>query len=88
MSSEININEEKIDKIQKDQMVNLLKRNHDILMEKYEIFKARNASLEKVAVEKDSIYNDLRIEFDKCSNSLFKIQKQAEDFKTSKDIFE
>lgn len=69
-------------------MVNLLKRNHDILMEKYAIFKARNESLEKVGVEKDSIYNDLKIEYDKCSNSLFKIQKQAEDFKSSKEIFE
>ena len=42
--------EEKIDRIQKDQMVQLLKRNHDVLLEKYELFRARNESLEKLAV--------------------------------------
>lgn len=31
--------EEKIERIQKDQMVALLKRNHDVLMEKYELFR-------------------------------------------------
>lgn len=31
--------EDKIERIQKDQMVSLLKRNHDTLLEKYEIFR-------------------------------------------------
>ena len=31
--------DDKIEKIQKDQMVQLLKRNHDTLMEKYELFR-------------------------------------------------
>jgi phosphoribosylaminoimidazole-succinocarboxamide synthase len=57
--------EDKIERIQKDQMVALLKRNHDTLLEKYELFRKRNESLERLAVEKETMYNDVKIEFDK-----------------------
>ena len=30
-------------------MVELLKRNHDVMMEKYEVFRVRNETLEKTA---------------------------------------
>lgn len=71
--------EEKIDRIQKDQMVQLLKRNHDVLLEKYELFRSRNESLEKVAVEKESLYNDMKIYADKLSSKLFSVQKAYEE---------
>ena len=54
-------------------MVQLLKRNHDMLMEKYEIFRNRNESLEKLAVEKESLYNDMKIELDKLQSAHFKL---------------
>ena len=65
--------QEKIERIEKDQMVQILKRNHDMLMEKYEIFRNRNESLEKMAVEKESLYNEIKIDFDKLSQGNFKL---------------
>jgi hypothetical protein len=65
--------QEKIERIEKDQMVQILKRNHDLLMEKYEIFRNRNESLEKVAVEKEGLYNEMKIDFDKLSQGNFKL---------------
>ena len=41
------------EKIQKDKMVELLKRNHDVMMEKYETYRIRNEGLEKKALEKE-----------------------------------
>ena len=54
-------------------MVQILKRNHDMLMDKYEIFRNRNESLEKMAVEKESLYNEIKIDFDKLSQGNFKL---------------
>ena len=71
--------EEKIERIQKDQMVALLKRNHDVLMEKYELFRQRNESLEKVAVEKEALYNQMKIDADKMSSQLFRLQKSHDE---------
>ena len=52
-----------------------------MLMEKYEIFRNRNESLEKLAVEKESLYNEIKIDFDKISQSNFKLQKSYEELK-------
>jgi hypothetical protein len=35
------------------------------LLEKYELFRQRNQSLEKLAVEKETHYNEIKIECDK-----------------------
>jgi hypothetical protein len=60
-------------------MVALLKRNHDVLMEKYELFRQRNESLEKVAVEKEALYNQMKIDTDKTSARLFRLQKSFDE---------
>ena len=80
--------EEKIERIQKDQMVQLLKRNHDVLLEKYELFRSRNESLEKLAVEKESLYNDMKINADKLSAQLFSLQKSAEESQNQREILQ
>ena len=67
--------EDKIQSIQKDQMVELLKRNHDILMEKYELFRNRNETLEKVALEKEKLYNEIKMSHDQLNQRLFTVQK-------------
>ncbi len=36
-----------MERAEKDKMVELLKRNHDVMMEKYEVFRERNENLEK-----------------------------------------
>ena len=80
--------QEKIERIEKDQMVQILKRNHDMLMEKYEIFRNRNESLEKMAVEKESLYNEIKIDFDKLSQGNFKLQKTYEELRNNKEILD
>ena len=80
--------QEKIERIEKDQMVQILKRNHDMLMEKYEIFRNRNESLEKLAVEKETLYNEIKIDYDKLSQSSFKLQKTYEESRNAKEILE
>jgi hypothetical protein len=69
-------------------MVQILKRNHDMLMEKYEIFRNRNESLEKLAVEKEALYNDIKIDFDKLAQGNFKLQKSYEELKNAKEILD
>ena len=80
--------EEKIDRIQKDQMVQLLKRNHDVLMEKCELFRAQNQQAEKVALEKERLYNDMKMDADKAASDLFKAQKYNEELKNLNEILE
>ena len=57
--------EEKIRRIEKEQMVELLKRNHDVLMEKHELTKKRNDQLEKTAHEKEKLYLDIKSDNDR-----------------------
>ena len=59
-----------------------------MLMEKDEIFRNRNESLEKLAVEKESLYNEIKIDFDKISQSNFKLQKSYEELKNAKEILD
>lgn len=49
---------------EKERLVELLKRNHDIVLEKYELQKSRNDGLEKTAIEKEKLYNEIKIEND------------------------
>lgn len=57
----------------------MLKRNHDTLMEKYELFRQRNQSLEKLSIEKETLYNEMKIECDKVSSQVYKLQKNVDD---------
>ena len=56
------------DRVQKDKMVELLKRNHDVMMEKYETYRLRNEALEKKALEKENLYVVIKAENDSLSN--------------------
>ena len=84
----ITSDEDRIEKIQKDQMVQLLKRNHDTLMQKYELFRQRNEALEKMAVEKEALYNEMKLDADKTGQELFRVQKSFEETRNQKEIFE
>ena len=69
-------------------MVELLKRNHDVLMDKYELFRRRNETLEKSSAEKENLYNEMKIETDRLSQKLFQAQRNSEDLKNSYQILE
>ena len=60
IDKETEINE----RIQKDKMFELLKRNHDVMMEKYELFRQRNELLEKKIHEKETLYVQIKDEND------------------------
>lgn len=60
IDKETEINE----RIQKDKMFELLKRNHDVMMEKYELFRQRNELLEKKIHEKETLYVQIKAEND------------------------
>lgn len=76
------------DKIQKDKMVELLKRNHDVMMEKYEVYCERNKTLEKTALEKEQLYVSIKSENETLANQLYQIRRQAEDLRQEKQILE
>ena len=59
------------EKVQKDKMVELLKRNHDVMMEKYETYRVRNEALEKRSLEKENLYTVIKGENDNLSNSVY-----------------
>ena len=68
-------------------MVQLLKRNHDILLGKYELFRQTNESLEKMAVEKESLYNEMKIDLDKATQKLFRTQKSLEENLNQNEVY-
>ena len=58
---------------ERDHLMELMKRNHDIVVEKYEVQRQRNDSLEKLAIEKERLYNEIKIENDQISNNNYKL---------------
>ena len=59
------------ERVQKDKMVELLKRNHDVMMEKYETYRVRNDALEKKALEKENLYVVVKADNDNLSNTVY-----------------
>lgn len=52
-------------------MVELLKRNHDVMLEKYETYRVRNESLEKEALKKENLYVVIKEENDSLANHVY-----------------
>ena len=40
--------------------VELLKKNYDVILEKYEVYRQRNEQLEQTADEKDKLYREIK----------------------------
>ena len=66
-------------RVEKDKMVELLKRNHDVMMEKYETYRVRNDTLEKKAQEKENLYVVIKAENDKLSNQVLQFKRELGD---------
>lgn len=73
---------------ERERLVELLKRNHDIVLEKYEMQKSRNDGLEKTAIEKERLYNEIKIENDQLANKAYKLERNSEDLLNEKGILE
>lgn len=76
------------EKIQKDKMVELLKRNHDVMMEKYETYRIRNEGLEKKALEKENLYVVVKGDNDKLANQVYQLKRQVEDFRQENQLLD
>ena len=63
------------DRAQKDKMVELLKRNHDVMMEKYETYRVRNETLEKTTLEKENLYVVVKGDNDKLSDQVYRLKR-------------
>lgn len=69
-------------------MVELLKRNHDVMMEKYEVFRQRNETLEKNQQDKEKLYLSLKTENDSLASQLYEAKRNAEDARQEKYLYE
>ena len=69
-------------------MVELLKRNHDVMMEKYETYRIRNEGLEKKALEKENLYVVIKSENDNLSNQVYQFKRQVEDLRQEKQLLD
>ena len=76
------------ERVQKDKMVELLKRNHDVMMEKYETYRVRNDALEKKAMEKENLYVVIKAENDKLSNQVYQFKRELGDLQLEKQLLE
>lgn len=74
------------EKVQKDKMVELLKRNHDVMMEKYETYRLRNEGLEKKALEKENLYIVIKGENDNLASQVYQLKRQVEDLRQEKTL--
>jgi hypothetical protein len=69
-------------------MVELLKRNHDVMMEKYELFRQRNEILEKKALDKEQLYVQIKHENDEIASKYYAEMRQCEEYRQLNTILE
>lgn len=73
---------------ERDHLMELLKRNHDVMVDKYEEQKQRNEMLEKTAIEKERLYHEIKLENDQLANQSYKLQRGNEEFANQQRILE
>lgn len=69
-------------------MVELLRRNHDVMMEKYELFRQRNDLLEKKALDKETLYVQIKHENDELAGKYYAEVRQAEELRQANTILD
>jgi hypothetical protein len=73
---------------ERDHLVELLKRNHDVMVDKYEEQRNRNEMLEKTAIEKERLYHEIKLENDQIANQSYKMQRGIEELANERRILE
>ena len=73
---------------ERDQLVEMMKRNYDVVVEKFELQRQRNEGLEKAAIEKERLYLEIKAENDTLANGSYKLQRANEDLTNEKRIGE
>ncbi len=65
--------------MESNRFVDILKKNHDVMLEKYENYKNRNEYLEKTAQEKEQLYGEVKSQHDQLAHSHHTLQRKHED---------
>ena len=73
---------------ERDHLVELLKRNHDVMVDKYEEQRQLNQMLDKNSSEKERLYNEIKLENDHLANQSYKLSRLVEDLSNEKRIYE
>lgn len=68
------------------QVVELLRRNHDTMLEKYEVYRQRNEMLEKSQLEKEQLYVRIKSENEHLADQVYGHKRVAEDLKQENTI--
>lgn len=68
------------------QVVEMLRRNHDTMLEKYELYRQRNDTLEKGYLEKETLYLRIKGENESLADQLYGFKRVAEDCKQENTI--
>lgn len=69
------------DQNESSQVVELLRRNHDTMLEKYELYRQRNEVLEKSYLDKEHLYLKIKGENEQLSDQVYGYKRVAEDCK-------
>lgn len=69
-----------------EEMVDLLKRNHDVMMEKYELYRQRNETLEKAALDREQLHSKMKSECDNLADQVHSLRRRNEDLKQENSI--
>lgn len=88
LQDNVDAGEQDKDLTHNNKMVELLKRNHDVMMEKYEVYRQRNETLEKSQQDKEKLYLGLKTENDSLASQLYEAKRAAEDARQEKYLFE
>ena len=73
---------------ERDHLVELLKRNHDVMVDKFEEQRQRNEMLEKTAIEKERLYHEIKLDNDQIANQSYKMQRGIEELANERRILE
>ena len=73
---------------ERDHLVELLKRNHDVMVDKYEEQRQRNEMLEKTALDKERLYHEIKSENDQLASQAYKMQRGLEELSNERRILD
>lgn len=64
----------------------MLKRNHDLMQEKYELYLLRNETLEKGYAEKEALYMKIKSENEVLADQVYSLKRISEDYKQENSL--
>jgi len=69
-------------------LIEVLKKDHDVLVDQVQTLKCRNGHLEKVAADKEALFDTLKLEAEKAKSEMFKFKQEFDTVHGEKTIIE